>query len=351
MNMAIDKKKEFLLSEADSTLSKTDVGFLDGKRVLITGATGLIGSAIVRTILRANSRLGIKTKLLLPVRSVDKAAALFAPFASNDDAEIFQWDIASPLPEVKADYVIHGAAPTSSQFMVSNPVETIDAIYSGTKNFLTYARNSGVLSTVFLSSLEMYGSPLSPNVEEDKNGLLDTMKPRSSYPEAKRLAETLCASYASQYGTNVSVARLAQTFGGGVDYNDNRVFAYFARSVIEGNDIVLRTPGNTCRNYCSVVDAVQAILLLLAKGKSGNAYNIASPETYCSINEFAKAFIKCSGRDLKLIHDLSLDSSQYPAELKILLDTAKINSLGFNPTSNLTSLVEDLLRWFRIISE
>ena len=113
------------------------------------------------------------------------------------------------------------------------------------------------------------------------------MNVRSSYPESKRLCESLCSAYASEYGVPAKVVRLTQTFGVGVSYNDGRVFAEFARCAIEGRDIVLKTKGQTKRNYIDIDDAVNAIFTVLLKGVAGEAYNVANEDTYCSIYEMA----------------------------------------------------------------
>lgn len=135
------------------------------------------------------------------------------------------------------DYIIHTASITSSAQFVKEPVETILTMVQGCKNILKFAYEKRVCSFVYLSSLEVYGIPFEENqislFSENNFGYLDPCKVRSSYPEAKRLAESLCISYFSQYNVPVKIVRLCQTFGPGVSYNDSRVFAEFARCAIE----------------------------------------------------------------------------------------------------------------------
>lgn len=101
------------------------------------------------------------------------------------------------------------------------------------------------------------------------------------------MAECLCASYAKEYQVPVRIARLSQTFGPGVDYNDGRVFAEFVRCAVEKRNIVLHTQGNTVRSYCYTKDAVSALLHILLKGTDGEAYNVTNMDTAVSIREMA----------------------------------------------------------------
>ena len=137
------------------------------------------------------------------------------------------------------------------------------------KKLLDYARTNEIQSVLLASSLEVYGTITNDSkpLTEEAQGFLNPMDVRSSYPMAKRAAETLCHNYAKEYGTHTKVARLAQTFGAGVTKNDNRVFAQFARSIINGEDIIMHTKGELCRCYCYTTDAIAAMLYILLRGK------------------------------------------------------------------------------------
>ena len=140
-----------------------------------------------------------------------------------------------------------------------------------------------------MSSLEYYGQNFDDKIiTEEVQGYVDNTAARSSYPLGKRAAEYLCAAYSQQYGVNVKIARLTQTFGAGVAADDNRVFAQFARSIICETDIVLHTKGDSAKPYCYTIDCVSAILYILLKGNNGEAYNVANSETYISIREMAE---------------------------------------------------------------
>lgn len=228
---------------------------LDNKVILITGATGLIGSQIVKTLLCYNRLNKTNIYILALVRSKEKAQTIFGRLLNNKNLELIKGDILRPLDiHGNIDYIIHGASPTNSKDFVISPVETINAVLDGTKNILELGKQKNIKGIVYLSSYEVYGitDPLLESVDENAYGYINILDVRSSYSEGKRMAECICSSYAKQYNMPVKIARLTQTFGPGVEYTDNRVFAQFARSVIEKRDIVLRTTGDTTRTYCYI---------------------------------------------------------------------------------------------------
>ena len=160
------------------------------------------------------------------------------------------------------------------------------------------------------------------------------------------MVECLCASYASQYSLPIKVARLCQTFGTGVSYSDNRVFAQFARSIIEGRDIVLKTDGSTERNYCYVRDALSGILTILLKGENGQAYNVANKDTLISIKDMAQLLIdRYPQSGSKLVFDIAEDVTKlgYNPKVKMNLATEKLEALGWEATVGLEEMFDNLI--------
>ena len=320
---------------------------LRGRSVLVTGATGLIGGLLVMTLLSANERLGLGMRVIAAVRNEQKAKELFR--YAGTDLSLAVGDITSPLDvSGDIDYIVHGASATSSKYFVEHPVETIITALSGTRNVLELAREKKVMGMVYLSSLEVYGVVDEDHGPVDENcfGRIDPMSVRSSYSEGKRMAENLCASYCGEYGVNVSVCRLCQTFGAGVQYNDGRVFAQFARSVIEGKDIVLRTDGSTKRNYCYISDAVTGILAVLLKGEKGMAYNIANKDTLISLKDMAQLVIGlCPQSGSKLTFDIAEDAEKLGYNPKVILDlaTGRAEAIGWRAEVGLEEMFRRLI--------
>lgn len=322
---------------------------LNGCSIMVTGATGLIGSQIVMALLMADERWNLGLTIYAAVRNADKADKIFA-YADKTKLKYVIQDIMQPFDiSERIDYIIHGASMTGSKDFVDYPVETIKTALGGTENVLELAKRNPIKGMVYLSSLEIYGVVDFdiPKVPENMNGNLDSMSVRSSYSEGKRMAECMCAAYASEYNLPIKVARLCQTFGPGVSYDDNRVFAQFARSIIEGCDIVLRTDGGTERNYCYTADAIVGILMVLLEGEKGEAYNVANEDTLISIREMAEMLIaKYPESGTKLVFDIAQDVTKlgYNPKVRMNLDTAKLVSLGWEAETPLEIMFENLIK-------
>ena len=159
------------------------------------------------------------------------------------------------------------------------------------------------------------------------------------------MAELLCKCYASEYNLPVITARLAQTFGAGVPKNENRVFAQFARSAMNGADIVLHTKGESVGNYCYTQDVIKALLLILKRGKSGEAYTVVNEETTRTIAEMAKMVAdKFSGGKSKVVFDIPKDNLYgYAPETKMRLSASKLSALGWIATVNLEEMYRRML--------
>ena len=314
------------------------------KTVFVTGATGLIGSQIVRALGCRNRLHGDNIHLVVLARSYEKAEKLFRPLIQRGELTVLTGDInALPAVDGPVDYIIHGASATSSQYFVSHPVETILTAIDGTRAVLQLATEKRVQGFVYLSSLEVYGTPAADAglIQETYSGYIDPLQVRSSYSEGKRMVECLCASYAAEYGVPVRIARLSQTFGPGVEYHDGRVFAEFARCAIEKRNIVLHTPGRTVRSYCYTKDAVTALLTILLCGESGQAYNVTNMDTAVSIREMAEMVCRIfpgSGIQVEMDTPKDLSSFGYNPEMVIRLDSRKLQALGWKAETGLEEM-------------
>lgn len=319
---------------------------LKGKTFLITGATGLIGSVMIKCLQELSKQRGLDIKILAVVRSLEKANLLLGP--NDEGLQFLQID----LKEINADsigqrvdYVIHLASPTAGRFMEENPVETFDLAYRSTFALLTFVKQADVKSMVYVSSLEYYGQVLDDRlITEDMQGYVDPVSPRSSYPMGKRAAEYLCYAFSKEYGTPANVARLTQTFGAGISENDNRVFAQFARSIIKGEDIVLHTTGESVKPYCYTMDCIAAILCILLKGKSGEAYNVANQDTYISIRDLAEFMKQHFNPNIDVRVELN-DNMGYAPVTKLRLSAQKLMALGWQPRYDLREMFERLIKY------
>ncbi|HYF84378.1 MAG TPA: NAD-dependent epimerase/dehydratase family protein [Clostridia bacterium] len=333
----IESPNDEILQDDLELIANSNIPFneLNNRKVLVTGATGLIGSQLVKALSCCNRLHNTNIKIIALARSVEKAKAIFGNMLEHPDLKLILGDVTKPVKITEdIDYIIHTASVTSSKDFVTYPVETIQTVFEGTRNLLELAKDKHVKAFVYLSSLEVYGvtDPSLKYVTEKNYGYIDILDSRSSYSEGKRIAECLCISYEKEYGVPVKIARLTQTFGAGVKYDDGRVFAQFARSVIEKKNIVLHTSGDTVRSYCYTRDALRALIFILLKGEKGQAYNVANMDTVISIRDMAEMLSKeFPEAGIKVVYDITEDIQKfgYNPTVKINLDTAKLQKLGW----------------------
>ncbi len=318
---------------------------LRGRAVLVTGATGLVGSMLVRALCAAP----VPITVIAHVRNEEKAKALFGSLP----VRYALGDVTAPIVcDGPVDYLFHTASVTASKAFVAQPVETLTTAIRGTQNVLDFARKKGTASVVYVSSMEAYGitDPGLDRVREADLGYIDILSVRSSYSEGKRTCECLCAAYAAEYGVPVKIARLAQTFGAGVSESDGRVFAQFTKSCLAGTDIVLHTAGNSMGNYCYTADAVLGLLTIALKGETAQAYTVVNESTSMPIRQVAKLVSDTlTGGKTKIIFDIpeSALTYGYAPDVTMRLSGEKLRSLGWEPEVDLPEMFRRLAESFR----
>lgn len=321
---------------------------LKNKTILVTGANGLIGTSLISTLIYADICKELHLRILALVRNKEKAEKIFQHQLKASNCLSLIFDDVENLSHVNEniDYIIHGASPTSSSYFIENPVETVKTAVLGTINILELAKEKKVDGFVYLSSMEIYGSPKSEEALSEENvGYINPLIVRNCYPEAKRQCEALCAAYADEYKIPAMSVRLAQTFGPGIDSKDSRVFAEFARCAMNSTDIVLLTKGTSKRCYLYTIDAVSAILTVLLKGTIGKSYNAANQATYCSIYEMAQEICsKLADNLIKVKIELNENKSQkFSPPHFYNLDTTAIQQLGWIPTTDLMDMYRRMI--------
>ena len=302
---------------------------LSGCNILITGATGLIGSCLVEVLM---SRKNKDYHVYASGRNEERARAKFADFADDSSFHFFKYDVMKPLEgNVNFQYIIHAASNASPNFFATKPVEIIKSNIEGVCNLMDYGLQHDLKRMLFISSGEVYGEGDGRVFTEDYSGYVDSMLTRSCYPSSKRAAETLCASYCEEYGIDVVVARPCHIYGPHFTENDNRVYAQFIRNVLRGENIVMKSSGEQFRSWCYVVDCASAILYILLKGEKGQAYNIANDSSNISIRELAEIIAKI-GRRL-VVKNIPNENERHGFNVvsKSVFSIEKIKKLGWEP--------------------
>lgn len=320
-------------------MAKISFDKLNGCNVLVTGATGLIGSCIVEELME-----NANCHIYAAGRNVERARAKFDKYFQNEHFHFFQYDVEKPLDgNVIFDYIIHAASNASPNFFAMDPVGVMMSNIVGTKNLLDYGRTHGMKRFLYVSSGEVYGNGDVDEWKETDSGYVDCMTMRSCYPTSKRAAETLCVAYSHQYNVDVVVARPCHTYGPGFTESDTRAFAQFVRNARKHEDIVLKSKGEQYRSWLYVKDCASAILTILLKGQNGEAYNVADANSCVTIRELAEMIAHIGGS--KVVFDLpsEVEKQGFSFIRKAVFNTSKLESLGWKPRYKLReALVETI---------
>lgn len=321
-------------------------GELDGKTVLVTGATGMLASYVTWLLLHLHEREGIHVSVVALCRNRQKAEQFFGSYIGEPYFHLLIQDVCEPIAyEGKVDYVFHLAGNASPYFINSDPVGILRCNLVGTMNVLDWARVSGVAKVIFASTREVYGKNEEADLlDEQAYGTLDPLDDRSCYPESKRAAETLLRSYFLQYGIPYDIVRIAHSYGPTMRLeNDGRVMADLMGDVVAGRDIVLKSSGEAVRAFLYVTDAVVGMFTILFKGKVGEAYNLANETEPISIRNLAQ--LLATSRKDKAIQVIVKEGEQkgYCAYRRTALDTRAIEALGWEPQVSLEDGIKKVL--------
>lgn len=320
--------REDLKSILDCDIPLEDI---KGCSVLVTGASGLIGSFLVDVLMLCNELLDYDISVYAMGRNRDTLEKRFRTHC-NSRFNIIQHDVNHPLScNQSFDYIIHAASNAYPEVFSSDPVGTIMGNIWGVYNLLDYARQNSTKRFLFISSGEAYGQGTEEisAFDETYSGYVDSTSPRSSYPNAKRTGETLCTSFAKQYGIDTVIVRPCHTYGPTTTAKDNRVSAQFVNNILMGENIVMKSQGLQLRSYCYVADCVSGILITLLKGEISNAYNIANKNSNVTIRELSETIAEISGK--RVIFELPSDSEQkgYNPVIQSVLNPSKLERLGW----------------------
>ncbi len=292
---------------------------LAGKSLMITGAAGLVCSAVVDIIFRYNDTHDKKIRVLAAGRWPEEMSGRFGDLVNRDDFTFVVYDASKTnnVIDVHSDYIIHGASNASPNMIVKEPVETMMSNFLGMKYLLDYAKEQGTKRILYISSSEVYGEKEGTEpYKEGQYGFIDLLKARNSYSVGKRAAETLCASYADEYGVESVIVRPGHIYGPTASPYDNRVASAWSYAVAKGEDIVMKSDGSQIRSYCYCLDCASAMLKVLLCGENCHAYNISNPDSIISIKQMAEILVKSAGVELRM--ELPTDEERK----------------GFNPMSN-----------------
>lgn len=319
--------------------SVPNLGKLNHTKILITGAGGLIGSALADFLMVLNDTKDAENTVFLGARDAGKLRVRFGERINRNDMVCFPYDAEKPIcTEELFDYVIHAASPATPGAYVVSPVETMLANFDGMKHVLSYAKEHGTRRVLYVSSSEVYGRKegTEPYCETDY-GFVDLLNPRACYPTAKRAAETLCAAYSKEYGVDSVIVRPGHVYGPTARETDDRASSQFLREAAQGHDIVMKSAGTQMRSYCYAADCASSMLAVLLNGVCAEAYNISNPNSIVTIRQFAECAAACAGRKVVFSDPSDAEKSGYNLMDNSSLDSGKIEALGWHGQFDLTA--------------
>ena len=317
---------------------------LHGSSILLSGATGMIGSLLVDAILYKNEKEGLDCQVIALGRNESKAKMRFGHGWYSPFFQFVECDVnkAETMPDdLHAEYVLHLASNTHPVAYATDPIGTITANIIGTQNMLDLAVRCGAKRFLFASSNEIYGENRGDTelFDESYCGYIDCNTLRAGYPESKRCGEALCQAYKKQKGMDVVIARLTRSFGPTLQLTDSKALTQFLKNGLNKENIVLKSAGTQYYSYTYAADAVTGLLTVLLQGESGAAYNVADQSCDIQLKDLAKMIADIAGTEV--IFDLpnETEAAGFSKATKARLDGGKLKGLGWDPRFSLKDAV------------
>lgn len=340
----LNKRHPLYQEDLNTILEIKGIEELQGKRFLITGASGLIGVCLIDALMLYNQR-GANISIYAVGRSKEKAITRLGEYYSDNHFHFIEQDVCNPLPqEVQVDYIIPLASNTHPLAYSQYPIETIEINVKGAEYALKKALECGA-KVLYPSTVEVYGNARGNDVfTENYTGQLNLSNARSCYTESKRVSEALCQSYIAEKGVDVKIVRLSRVFGPTMLMSDTKASSQFIIKALKGEDIVLKSRGEQFFSYTYVTDAVAAMLFVLVHGEVGLAYNIANEQCNVHLKDFALTCANVAGTSV--VFDLPSKTEQkgFSIAMQAILDTERIDKLGFKPNYDFESAVQRTIK-------
>jgi dTDP-glucose 4,6-dehydratase len=267
---------------------------LKGKRVLVTGAAGFLGSHLCdRFIAEGCKVVGMDNLITGSLNNIEHLFKL-------ENFEFYHHDVSKfVFVPGELDYILHFASPASPIDYLKIPIQTLKVGSLGTHNLLGLARVKKARMLI-ASTSEVYGDPTVHPQNEDYWGNVNPIGPRGVYDEAKRFQEAITMAYHTFHGVETRIVRIFNTYGPRMRLNDGRALPAFMGQALRGEDITVFGDGSQTRSFCYVDDLIEGIYRLLLSDYA-HPVNIGNPDEI-SIRDFAEEIIKLTGTDQKIVY-------------------------------------------------
>jgi UDP-glucuronate decarboxylase len=319
---------------------------LKNKRILISGATGMIGSCLVDLLVYRNTQFADGIDIIALSRNKEYSEKRFSYCAGSKNITLISHDVCYPLPNMGViDLIVHAASNTHPVSYATDPIGTITTNVQGTINLLNYLSENQAGKFLLTSSVEIYGENRGDvdYFDEQYCGYIDCNTMRAGYPESKRVSEALCQAYITQKQIHVGVARLARTYGPTMLMTDTKAISQFIIKGLNKQNIVLKSDGQQRYSYCHVIDAVSAMLYILFYGNQGEAFNVASPLSDIALKDLAQYIGSLAGTKVIIEMPDRIEAAGYSKAVKALMDSKKITQLGWKPLYDIEAGIKQTL--------
>ena len=328
---------------------------LRNRSLMLSGATGLLGSFLVDVIMEKNVTDNLNCTLYALGRSEQKVKERFLKFTDDSHFIFISYDVkqaftCDDLVTSPVDYILHIASNTHPVQYSMDPIGTIATNIIGLQNMLDFAVKHKAVRFAFASSNEIYGENRGDvdTFDERYCGYIDSNTLRAGYPESKRCGEALCQAYRSQKGLDVVIPRFTRSYGPTMLMSDTKAISQFIKKGIEGEDVVLKSAGTQYYSYTYVADAVSGLLTILLKGKCGEAYNIADEASDIMLKDVAAIIAGINGKEVVFETPDAIEVLGYSVVTKARLNGSKLQALGWKPRMNIKT---GLTRTIKILQE
>ena len=260
-------------------------------RILVTGGAGFLGSHLSERLLELGHEVVVADNFYTGNKEN------IAHLLDNKSFELIRHDVTFPL-YVEVDGIFNLACPASPVQYQKNPVQTFKTSVHGAINMLGLAKRTGA-RFLQASTSEIYGDPHVSPQEESYWGNVNPIGIRSCYDEGKRAAETLTLDYHRQFGLDIRVARIFNTYGPRMDANDGRVVSNFIVQALKGEPITIYGDGSQTRSFCYVSDLIEGLIKLFFTERIYEPVNLGNPNPI-NMKEFAEEVLGLTGSKSKI---------------------------------------------------
>ncbi|HZC05014.1 MAG TPA: NAD-dependent epimerase/dehydratase family protein [Ktedonobacterales bacterium] len=321
---------------------------LRGKRVLLTGGTGFIGTWLLEQLAALNDQWDEPCLVYAPTRAPQAFASKAPHLFARPEFTFAPGDVRSfAAPDHPCEYIVHAAASASPMTKEQSPVDVGDTIVDGTRRVLEMARGWQSAGVLFLSSGAIYGAqpPALDRVSEDYTGGPDLTRADATYGEGKRYAEALCGAYQRFYGVPVAIARPFTFIAPYLDLNAGFAATDFLRDALAGGPLDIKGDGTTVRSYAGPVAMLSMLWGVLLRGTPGRAYNVGAEEAV-SVAELAYLIARTCTPAPEVHIAQQPTPGRFPA--RYVPDMSRMrDELGLQAREELDDLVRGTMTWFR----